>query len=236
MQTSGRERRKKGLINRARRLLYGLLLLAASPGATAADELAYAGQYRADPVAATAQQALLATLQGLLLIHAESPESSESPIQGNGYPRIALDTVTARLLEQAVSDPVLLRVAVSDSESIRDGVGINLAIADIGNFHLNLYARRNAKTEGKRWHMNSADANPAKAETRTWSLGGSLEMVRTGDGSRHLALVPELLVALGDQPRYVPFEASVKFANWRSASERQALDEKVAQVTFKWRL
>ncbi len=236
MQFVGRERRRKGPINKLRRLLYGLLLAAASGGA-AADELAYVGKYKVRQIAATTQQAVQVTLQGLVLLHAENTESPETPIQGHGYPRIALNTVTARLQEPAAARAPLLSVAVSEDGSIRDGVGFDLAVPDFGNFHLSLYTRPNARTEGKRWSMDLADGKPADAEARTWSLGGSLELVRTVDGTRHLAFVPELLLDLsGLQARYLPFQASVKFTNWRSVSEKHSLEEKVPQLTFKWRL
>jgi hypothetical protein len=44
---AGRERRRRDLYGRLRRVAYGLLLAAASPGAIAADELAAVGRYGA---------------------------------------------------------------------------------------------------------------------------------------------------------------------------------------------
>ena len=52
MQPVGRERRRKGPINKLRRLLYGLLLAAAAGGA-AADELVYVGKYKVRQIAAS---------------------------------------------------------------------------------------------------------------------------------------------------------------------------------------
>lgn len=233
MPQVGRERRRTDLYGRVRRFLYGLLLLAAAPGAMAADELAAYGQYRAAarPAASAPERAVVATLQGLVMIHAERAASPDAPIQDpHAYPRVALDTITARLPE-AVDAP-LFRVAVSEGLSIRDGVGFDLAVPDVGNFHLNLYARRNARTNGERWQLTGAGA-----PDRAWSLGGSLELVRTIDGARHVAFVPELLLDLSDAPaHYLPFQASLKLAHWRSLAEKQSLDERVPQLTFKWRL
>jgi len=231
----GCERRRKDLYGRVRRFVYGLLLLAAAPGAMAADEMASLGKYRAQPLPASsaAEQVVLATLQGLVMIHADTALSPDMPIQGQaGYPRIALDTITARMPETA--EAPLFRVAVSDGRSIRDGMGFDLAVPDIGNFHLNLYARRNARTEGRRWAVHSGGL---QGPDRHWSLGGTLELVRTIDGGRHVAFVPELLFDLSDaQSSYLPFQASLKMANWRSFAEKQSLDERVPQLTFKWRL
>lgn len=235
-QPVGRERRRRDLYGRVRRFLYGLLLLAAAPGAVAADELASLGKFKAHTRAAVSasEQAIMATLQGLVMINADRAANPEAPIQGQaGYPRIALDTITARLPE--AGDAPLFRVAVTESRSIRDGVGFDLAVPDLGNFHLNLYARRNAKTEGRRWSVNGAGDDAGNA--RQWSLGGTLELVRTTEGDRHLAFVPELLFDLSDEEQsYLPFQASLKIAHWRSLAEKEALDERVPQLMFKWRL
>jgi hypothetical protein len=234
MQQAGRERRRTDLYGRARRFAYGLLLLAAAPGAMAADELAAFGQHRAAarPAASASERAVVATLQGLVMVHAERGANPDAPIQDqHGYPRVALDTITARLPEAA--EAPLFRVSVSEGRSLRDGVGFDLAVPDIGNFHLNLYARRNARTGGERWALTDAAKQPGQA----WSLGGTLELVRTIDGGKHVAFVPELLLDLSDAPaRYLPFQASLKLAHWRSLAEKQSLDERVPQLTFKWRL
>lgn len=234
MPPSGRERRRQGPVNRLRRLLYGILLLAASPGAIAADELAAVGQHRPQPSAPA--RIVQATLQGLVLLHAERVEAPDTPIQGAAYPRIALDTVTARLLEPAAMDTLLLRIEVHQDGLLRDGVGFDLEVPDFGMFHLNLYSRRNAATAGKRWALGVGDTG-VDPPSQTWSLGGTLEMVRTTEGGRHLAFVPELLVDLArGETRYLPFQASLKLAHWRSLSEREALDDVVPQLAFRWRL
>lgn len=233
MPQMGRERRRTDLYGRARRFVYGLLLLAASPGAMAADELAALGQHRAvaPPVASASGRAVLATLQGLIMVHAERSIGPDTPLQDqHGYPRVALDTISARLPE-ATESP-LFRVAVSEGYALRDGLGFDLAVPDLGNFHLNLYTRRNARTGGERWALTDATI-PDQA----WTLGGTLELVRTIDGEKHVAFVPELRIDLSDAPaHYLPFQASLKLAHWRSLAEKQSLDERVPQLTFKWRL
>lgn len=243
MQSTGRERRRKGPINKLRRLLYGLLLAAAS-GRAAAGELPYFGSYTVSQAASTAQQALQVTLQGLVLLHADHTDRPDTAIEGRGYPSaspdgrgISLDTMTARMQEPALGRSPLLSVAVTEGGSVRDGVGFDLAVPDFGRLHLSLHTRHNAKTDGKRWSLGLADAASGEPESKIWSLGGSLEMVRTVEGGRHMALVPELLIDLSDQrSRYLPFEASVKFAHWRSVSEKYSLEDQVPQITFKWRL
>ena len=232
---TGRERRRRDLYGRVRRFLYGLLLLAAAPGAVAADEMASLGKFKAQSraVVTASEQAVLATLQGLIMVNAEPAANPESSIHSqSGYPRIALDTITARLPE--AGDAPLFRVAVTEGRSIRDGIGFDLAVPDLGHFHLNLYTRRNAKTEGRRWGVTGAES---ASGARAWSLGGTLELVRTIDGERHVAFVPELLFDLSEaRQSYLPFQASLRMAHWRSLAEKQSLDERVPQLMFKWRL
>lgn len=239
----GRERRRKGPVNRLRRFLYGLLLVAAAPGAMAADELAALGHHRPVPkssVNSAPERALVASLQGLVLIHGESVGVTEAAARrGWAYPRVALDTVTARVPETL--DAPLFRVAVSDGREVRDGVGFDLAVPELGNFHLNLYTRRSARSEGRRWAAiaggSAADDAPGPGPGPTWSLGGTLELVRTLDGAKHVAIVPEVLLDLDGKPEsYLPFQVSLKMAHWRSLAEKQSLDERVPQLSFKWRL
>jgi hypothetical protein len=235
MEPSGRERRRKGPINRLRRVLYGLLLMAAAPGAAAADETAYIGKYRAASAAASLpyQRIVEATIQGLVVLRAEPAESAASPAAGIGYPRIALDNVNAHFYTAVGADPSLVKLSVTETGSIRDGVGFDLSLPDLGRFHLNLYSRRNARTEGARWRMDRTEP----AERKTWSMGGSLEVVRTVDGDRQLAFVPELLVDLDPgNAGLLPFQATLKYGNWKSVSERRSLDEQAVQIMFKWRV
>lgn len=232
VEAVGRDRRRKGPIARLRRLMYGVLLLAAAPGVACADELAYVGKVRhSTPASSPYASIVQATIEGLVLLHADPVDSPDTPIQGNGYPRVALDSVNARVFQAASSNPSLVKLTVLQTGQVRDGVGFDMRVPDLGNFHLNLYSRRNARTEGRRWAMNMAEG----VERRTWSVGGSLEVVRTLDGDRQVAFVPELLLDLSDG-NALPFQATVKYANWRSVSDKTSLDEKVPQITFKWRL
>ncbi len=124
---SGRERRRKDLIGRTRRLLYGLLLLAAAPGALAADELASVGKYRTPSVAQAAQHEI-AALQGLLMLRA-----------GNGdAPDVSLETATAQLPQDAGQAP---QFRISTTRSA-DGAAFDLPVGDLGEFQLKLRTER----------------------------------------------------------------------------------------------
>lgn len=238
MPPGGRERRRTDLYGRVRRFLYGLLLLAASRGAMAADEFAALGKYRASPPAASAlQQAAIATLQGLVVLSAQQASDPGDASPYDTYPGLALDAVTARIQEPQAEQSPLFRINGIDSTSIKDGIGFDLAVADFGHFHLNLYSRSNARTEGLRESMALGDPAGTAAPKSGWSLGGTLELVRTVGGERYVAMVPELRMEFGGgKARYLPFEASLKYANWRSLQDRRSLDEQVPQLAFKWRI
>lgn len=227
---NGRERRRTDLYGRARRYLYGVMLLATAPAAIAADQLALVGRYR-PPLAVTASTAefISATLQGLVLLHARERTDPAAPLSQS--PLISLDTVTAHVTDDAGGEVPRFRVAVVETGLLRDGAGFDLTVPEIGNFHLNLYARNNAKTDGKRWTVGDAGI------PHSWSLGGTMELVRTLDGGRHFAFVPELKLDIDDsRARYLPFQASIKYANWRSTTSDRAFAEQVPQIAFKWRL
>jgi len=124
----GRERRRKGPINRIRRFLYGILLVTATPSAAAVDELAAYGKYRdtPPPAAATIPRAL-ATVQGLVALRADTP------VAGSPMMRLELDTVTARIHgDGSEPAPQFLIAAVAS------GDGFELMLADLGTLRLDL--------------------------------------------------------------------------------------------------
>jgi len=128
----GRERRRKGPINRIRRLLYGALLLAAAPGAAAVDELAHVGKYRNVTIAANAQQAALVRVQGLLMLRLNEQQD----------PDVTLDAVTAQL-PTAEATPQF-SIAPVRRENGRFGADFDLPVDEFGAFRLNLLAERSA--------------------------------------------------------------------------------------------
>lgn len=129
---SGRERRRRDPINRIRRFLYGLLLLAAAPGALAADELAAVGKYRAQPVTQSAR-ADLATLQGLLVLRAGSGDA----------PDVSLDSVTAQVPQLGGETPQFRITAGRIAGP--DGVAFDLPVSELGEFQLKLQTGRSAE-------------------------------------------------------------------------------------------
>jgi hypothetical protein len=126
---SGRERRRKGPINRLRRLVYGALLLAAAPGAAAVEELADIGKYR-HAAAVAEQQAALVRVQGLLMLKLNEQQD----------PDVVLDAVTAQL-PQAEATPQF-SIAPVRRDHGRFGADFELPVDEFGDFHLSLLAER----------------------------------------------------------------------------------------------
>jgi hypothetical protein len=178
----GRERRRKDLVGRTRRFLYGLLLLAAAPGAIAADELASVGKYRTQAVTQAAQQTDIATLQGLLVLR-----------NGTGdAPEVALDTATAQLAQPGAGPAPQFRISPAPSSG-PDGVAFDLPVGDLGEFQLKLRTERSAALSA-------------------WSLGGTLEMLAAATRRRHVAAIPTLRIhdMHGREVRYLAFDASLR--------------------------
>lgn len=182
MPPTGRERRRKGPINRLRRLMYGVLLLAAAPGVVAGDELAQFGRYHNLPVAQAPERVALATLQGLLVLRAGATDR----------PEIALDAVTAQVPQAGAAQVPQFQLTPTPHAASGDGIDFDLPVAEFGSFRLSVLAQ------------------PSTAFS-AWSLTGTLELVRA-TGERLLATVPELriLELHGSEARYLAFEAAVK--------------------------
>lgn len=123
----GRERRRTDLYGRTRRFLYGVLLLAASPGAYPTDEIAQVGHLRIQSVDAS-QIVSLAQLQGLLVLRSQADVSLP--------PTMALDSVTAQVHDPGTHQAPFFRIAPR-----AEGNHFALPITDFGHFDLKLEAR-----------------------------------------------------------------------------------------------
>lgn len=127
----GRERRRKGPVNRIRRFLYGALLLAAAPGASAIEALADVGKYRVAPAAAE-QQAALVRVQGLLMLRVNEHQD----------PDVVLDAVTAQLPRSDAMPQ--FSIAAVRRDNGRFGADFDLPVDEFGDFHVSLLAERSA--------------------------------------------------------------------------------------------
>jgi hypothetical protein len=176
----GRERRRKGPVNRLRRFLYGMLLLAAAPVA-AADELAAYGKFRSLAAPPTPAHAELATLEGLLVLRAGA----------DGGPDITLESATARVPRQD-SDIAPQFSIQAQRAPAAGGAAFDLAIADLGQFRLRLRSERSAALSA--WSLGG-DLELARG---------------TGQGQVADVPTLRINDMYGSETRYLAFEASVK--------------------------
>lgn len=230
MMHRGRERRRKGVVNRTRRLLYAVLLWL-SPQASGASTLA-------DPAApAEASGFLPATL-----IIESFPAAVGSSLSAYRVVFVAPDSRIAAPFQKAAE---LLRKRswkFNDSSlSLRGGVGLDVGLPDDGNLHLSLFPDEDDPQRGRRWQLSTT---PNNARGRLWSVGGCVDVVRTqqersryeGYTDREIAVSPQLILDM-DRLAGIPGTAQLVLqnANWRDGVTERYTDERVWQINVLWR-
>ena len=125
-------------------------------------------------------------------------------------------------------------LATSPAPSLMNGASVNYSMGTRGGLHLELYSRRNPEGPGQRWNLNPAEPAAAALQPRFWSLGGSLDQVRTHNGGQQIVFVPQLVLdfaALSGSHR--PFEAVLQYANWGPTPGALMLDQSLLQVAVR---
>lgn len=222
MEYRGRERRRKGMVNRARRLLYAVLL-GFSPQAGAGDP----GQ----------------PLPASLLIES-FPGGTTGYLSTYRVSFAAADPRIAAPFQRAAE---LLRKRTwtfSDSVfSLRGGVGLDVELPDAGNLHLSLFPDDDDPQRGRRWQLSTRREG---AHGRLWSLGGCVDVVRTEPErpqaverpytDRELTVAPQLILDM-DRLAGLPGNAQLllQHANWRDGVTERYTDGRVWQVNVRWR-
>ena len=206
----GRERRRKDVIGRLRRLAYGILLWTAVPAASAAEETF--GRHDVRPLD--------------LDTSVSSLTMSFRPVAGHlQHPGLLPAKTTVR---------TLFSFRFEDELSIlRKGVGFDLALPQLGTVYLNLYSREDSGIAGKRWKLHD-ETRTQRLSTR-WLLGGTVDLVRDNpNASRQVNVNPQLVLdvddLLGMNSRC---EAHFQYANWKGAGEDAPVG-RVPQVLVKW--
>lgn len=223
-----RERRRQGAINRLRRLAYGAMLGCSLPAAAGDSAPELHATYRRAAESAP-QRWLTAGVEGLVGLAALKPADPAAPLGNNDdYGHLDFGDIAMDFDDPRAGST--LAVAVVQPTLLREGLGLDLGIPDLGSLRLNLYARRVPKG-ATGWDWTETPETPP-----VWSLGGSLELIRTGDGSRRVAFIPELTVD-GDAltGSKLGFSASVRYAHWRRLGKTEAEDYAVPQLMFRWR-
>lgn len=229
----GRERRRRGPVNRLRRIAYGLVLSASMP-ATAAELDAAPSLPMKPAVDSAPERVLMAGIEGFLTLASEISADPAAPIGSDrDYAHLSFEDLATELDDPRAGSA--LRITVAQNSLLREGLGFDVAIPDLGSLRLNLYARQNGTTEGPRATILSA--LETDRTTPAWSFGGSMELVRTRDGARQLAFVPELCIDASAITRgRLGFSAAVRYSHWRGIGDKESQDFSVPQLVFRWKL
>lgn len=228
MRYMGRERRRNGRFDHARRGLYAVLLWLSpqAPSAAAA---------QLDPPKSAGPSAGLLTIEAL--------PSSVSGVS-SGY-RISFSAPDNRIAAPFRKAAEILRARTwqfNDSLlSLRGGVKLDLGLPDGGNLHLNLFPDKNDPERGRHWQLSS-DGDVGSA--RLWSVGGSVDIVNpereTGpyrvDTERQFVLMPQLMLDM-DRLAGMPGNAqlTLQHCNWRDKVTDHHTEDKVWQLNVRWR-
>ena len=223
----GRERRRKGWVNVLRRGLYGLMLWISQPfSAEAADDAAA----QAEP------KARRATIDIQV-------QPAENPGDPAGW-RVGVSTSDPRMMP-ALS-PLAERLRRQrwnfdrNLPNLRAGIGLDIDLPDAGNLHLNLLPPKSnvgPSAQGLRWKLSADDiGNTGKL----WSLGGTLDRVRSSDGpgepgEQKLTVTPQLMLDV-DALAGMKGDARlmIQRAQWRDGQSGEDLGQ-VWQVNLRWR-
>jgi hypothetical protein len=235
MAADGIEKRRKGPVNRMRRMLYGLLLgSAAAPGfAAAADN----GASRLPQAMTNAQL----RQEGEVLLVRDGSAPSRSPMlaaYGGLAPMLTQAATISPDFAFAPLGKMLLTAHFLGTEldSLGKGLGVDLLVPELGYFHLNLYNGPGGPNQGKRLRIQPEGFDMPQTENQAWSLGASLELARGYDDRRRLQFVPQLVLNLD---RCVPIgsrmQAVLSYRNWHAAGELDAVESRpIPQLALHW--
>lgn len=222
----GRERRRKGVVNLLRRSLYAVLLWISHPLTAAAADEGQGGNAEAAPRQATID---------IRTLPAELP--GEPPVW-----RVGVSTDDPRAAP--VLSPLVQRLRSRRWDfdrrfpNLRGGIGLDVDLPQAGNLHLNLLPPRrdNATGQGLRWQLSADESQDLR---QVWSIGGTVDRVRSGDGpgqmgDSRLALTPQLILDV-DALAGMSGDArlTLQRAQWRDRSGEDI--GRVWQVNLRWR-
>lgn len=228
MRAGGRDRRRKGRVNRLRRLVYAVLLWLSAP-------------LVAHAVPAEGKSAGSGpTLHKALLTIESFPESD-----GGTQYRVSFNVPDSRIAAPFARLAEGLRTQTWSFNdrlpSLRGGVGLDLQLRDAGNLHLRLFPDEDHPERGRRWTITT------RAQSRhapVWSVGGSVDLVRTQhirygqwpDSEREVRLAPELMLDV-DRLAGIPGTAqlTLQHGGWRDRTSRRYAEGDCWQVQVRWR-
>ena len=112
---------------------------------------------------------------------------------------------------------------------VKDGLGMDYRIGSSGGLHLNIYSRRKIKRPGVRWQLGQTRAD---VSIQRWTLGGSMQRVRTEDGKRFISFIPQLIVNPdGAHAKLRRWRLKLEYGYWFGGEKRAAAAERVLQAS-----
>ncbi|HWU69037.1 MAG TPA: hypothetical protein VN046_09185 [Stenotrophobium sp.] len=232
------DRRGSSSTQQLRRQLYGLILLATSLTARAADT----GESRLQDAAPADTPIIQNTDIKRLSTHALLARLIEmrSANQWGIASGMEITSSSIALDNAYVREDHILTVPHyrgDDIDILRKGLGLDIALPEKGTLHINLYGGRDGISRGKHWRFNPADVALPDAGGGRWSLGGTLELSRADRQSRRqLMFVPQLLLNI-DQFASVPgrMQLAMMYGPWRGTVSGLSEDAGVTpQILLKW--
>lgn len=240
---TGRERRRTDLYGRARRLLYGLMLLGAHvtqamAGTTAKD---YDFRNTASTPAIPYQGPQDGSASSWVILDSHIPQNLQPGLFGESADWYGYMGETERAVLFELSRFRWDKLPVTDGgiAKIRHGLGLDLHMPGFGKVFFDLYSPDKDKGHpGVRMQLGGEDeaAVPdlAASNNRLWSLGGSVDLVRDADGNKQLVVNPQLKINLKPTTQSETLKATVVYGYWRSATENVTANERVLQAEIRW--
>lgn len=205
MRNEGRERRRKGFFNRLRRMVYGLMLLTALPCAHAQNK---------DTETAPRKHRMSPSIGAQILPSLNNPAT----------------LMSLRLSAEAHSN--LLRLGLShEASDVNKGLGVALAMPDMGYLYVNLYCPDD-ETPGE-WRLAGDEAS---AELTPLTHRDERALIRGIEQSNtRLLLAPQLVLhldeILGTRNK---LEARLQYAPWAGLIEHPGGGERLPQAVLSW--
>lgn len=206
---SGRDRRRKGWVNRLRRLAYGLALACCVPAAQAQD--ARGDAPRGEPLRKNKWPWMRA--QEVL-------------------PALANTASAMRFALTAESSTGLLRLNLgAGADASGKPFAFAVGASDMGYLYLNLYSPDGQQLAGK-WRLGGDSDVPVRplSPRDEW-----LQLRGARDEDTEVVISPQLVLHL-DEMSSAPkgMEARLQYAPWSSVMQREGGDRRMPQIVLHW--
>ena len=220
---TGKERRRKGVLNRLRRAVFGLLLSCGANHAQAFDLMA---PFDRDRDGATVTDSLTDAAKRHLHLFIEMRNFDDVPGRslfiGQTY-RETLSGTGQSLATAAASGSWGMMFSADEISRLREGGGMDFQVPALGKLRLN--------------YRSGDDTDAPWLIARGWSLGGSFEQTQVLEGAHirgGVDFVPQLVLDLSAlTPINDRFNLTFQYAHWHNR-DGMATDDRQPQLLLKW--